>query len=271
MGNIFDSLFNPVNKYPGSQKVVTVPVQKVPTREGASGLHYSGRVYANEYNSLSTDICKGQTVAPDKVNEVMPNSISTVSIQFNPTTKRLDTNQLANYVKGLVAKGVIPGNTLEFDALMQADTAFYNAIQTEYCFYETRYKAALTEFITQVSTQNGTDTTSALNATINLNIRLNTLLEILNHVSNLRATAVNNRSPQITDANKKLQEAIKRLQEQKAMLETSDGRIRTQEEMIRYSAEKSRAMNIQIMFFVAMNVVALGTIITVYKSMRPSA
>jgi hypothetical protein len=28
-------------------------------------------------------------------------------------------------------------------------------------------------------------------------------------------------------------------------------------------------MNIQIIFFVAINVVALGTIITVYKSVRP--
>ena len=35
---------------------------------------------------------------------------------------------------------------------------------------------------------------------------------------------------------------------------------------MRYSAEKSRAMNIQIVFFVALNVVALGTIITVYKT-----
>jgi hypothetical protein len=103
---------------------------------------------------------------------------------------------------------------------------------------------------------------------VNLNIRLNTLLEILNYVSNLRASAVNSRAPQITEANTKLKEAIKKLQEQKTLLESSDVRIRTQEEMMRYSSEKSRAMNIQIMFFVGLNVVALGTIITVYKTMK---
>jgi hypothetical protein len=37
--------------------------------------------------------------------------------------------------------------------------------------------------------------------------------------------------------------------------------------MMRYSAEKNRSMNIQIMFFVALNVVALGTVLTVYKNM----
>jgi hypothetical protein len=57
------------------------------------------------------------------------------------------------------------------------------------------------------------------------------------------------------------------LAEQKNFLESSDATIQTQQEMLRYSAEKGRAMNIQIMFFVALNVVALGTVLTVYRSM----
>ena len=256
---------------PESERVRTVPVQKIPTKEGASGLHYSGRVYANEYNALSSDICNGATVSSDKINDVMPNSISTTTVSYDQTTKRIDRSQLEAYIGRLVAQGVVPGNNLEFDALMQADKAFYATIQSEYCFYEARYVAALKQFIDQVATQNGADTTSALNATIQLNTRLNTLLEILNYVSNLRASAVNNRAPQISDANKKLQDAIKKLQEQKKLLQSGDVRIRTQEEMTRYSAEKSRAMNIQIMFFVALNVIALGTIITVYKSMKGSS
>jgi len=195
-------------------------------------------------------------------------NISTTTIRIDPATKRLDRSQLASYVEGLVDKNVIPGNKLEYDALTIADKSFYDAIQREYCFYEARYVAALTQFIGLVATPNGADTTSALNSTVTLNTRLNTLLEILNYVSNIRASAVNNRVPQMTDANKQLQTAIKKLQEQKKLLQTGDLRIRTQEEMMRYSAEKSRAMNIQIMFFVALNVVALGTIITVYKSMK---
>jgi len=241
----------------------------VPTSEGASGLHYSGRLYANEFNAMATETCSG-TVSPDKINDVMPNSVSTATMTIDPNTKRIDAGQLANYVKGLEASGKVPGVKPNFELQMTTDKAFYTSIQTEFCFYQLRYVAALKQFLALVAAPQGADTTAILNSTINLNKRLNSLLEIMNYVANSRAKAVDARAPQIIDANVKLQEKIVQLNAQKEFLQTSDVRIRTQEEMMRYSAEKSRAMNIQIMFFVALNVVALGTIITVYKTIKPS-
>lgn len=249
--------------------VVTIPIQRVPTSEGASGLHYSGRLYANEFNAMATETCSG-TVSPDKINDVMPNSVSTATMTIDPNTKRIDAGQLANYVKGLEASGKVPGVKPNFELQMTTDKAFYTSIQTEFCFYQLRYVAALKQFLALVAAPQGADTTAILNSTVNLNKRLNSLLEIMNYVANSRAKAVDARAPQIIDANVKLQEKIVQLNAQKEFLQTSDVRIRTQEEMMRYSAEKSRAMNIQIMFFVALNVVALGTIITVYKTIKPS-
>jgi len=241
----------------------------VPTRDGASGLHYSGRLYANEFNATSAELCTG-SVSSDKINDVMPKSVSTATMAIDPNTKRIDAGQLANYVKGLEAQGLVPGVKPSFELQMTIDKAFYNAVQTEFCFYQLRYVAALKQFLTLVASPQGGDTTVTLNTTVNLNKRLNSLLEIMNYVANSRAKTVDIRAPQIIDANKKLQEKIIQLNAQKEFLMTSDVRIRTQEEMMRYSAEKSRAMNIQIMFFVALNVVALGTIITVYKTIKPS-
>jgi len=106
---------------------------------------------------------------------------------------------------------------------------------------------------------------------VNLNKRLNSLLEILNYVGNSRARDVNERSPDIDKANVSLQDKINVLKKQQDFLTSSDTVTRTQEEMVRYSAEKNHAMNIQIIFFVAVNVIALGTIITVYKSVRPGS
>jgi hypothetical protein len=80
---------------------------------------------------------------------------------------------------------------------------------------------------------------------------------------------VNQRGPQIVKANTAIQEKISVLRDQQDFLSTKNVHIKTQEEMVRYSAEKSRAMNIQIMFFVALNVVALGTVLTVYKGIGP--
>jgi hypothetical protein len=251
--------------------MVSVPLTKEPVLDGASGLHYSGRVYTNDFQQLSSDICNGASVSVDKIGDVMPNSISTTTLPVDDSTKRISQSALQSYVDGLVSSGRIPGQGGDFDTQMKADADFYKAVQAEYCFYESRYVAALTQFMNLIADPHGADSSAALAATVNLNKRLNSLLEIMNYVSNDRAQKVNARSPSIDDANKALQTKIGVLKSQQEFLTSSDVRIRTQEEMMRYSAEKSRAMNIQIMFFVALNVVALGTILTVYKGIKPSA
>jgi len=256
--------------------VVSLPVQRVPTYDGASGLHYSGRVYTNQFQGLSSDICNGGTATAAQINDVMPNSVSTTSLPMDDSTQRISQSALQSYVEGLIASGVVPGQNADFDAQMKADAKFYADVQAEYCFYEARYVAALTTFLQYVSAPGqSTDSKTvdaALTSTVNLNKRLNSLLEIMNYVSNSRAQKVNSRSPSIDAANKTLQTKIGILKSQQEYLTSSDVRIRTQEEMLRYSAEKSRAMNIQIMSFVALNVVALGVIFTVYKGIgRPSA
>ena len=252
--------------------VVTLPLQRVPTMDGASGLHYSGRIYTNQFQPLSSDICNGAAASYDQVGDVMPNSVSTTSLPVDNSTKRISTSALQGYVQGLINSGQIPGQLPEFDKQTAADRAFYDDVRAEYCFYEARYVAALTQFVALVSDPRGADqgaVSGALNATINLNKRLNSLLEIMNYVSNDRSQKVNSRSPAIEAANASLQEKIAVLKNQQEFLQSSDVRIRTQEEMIRFSAEKSRAMNIQIMFFVALNVVAIGTVLTVYTGTKP--
>lgn len=269
MGNLLAVLNGPNSPL----AVQTLPLQKTGVQDGTSGLHYSGRLYTNQFQQLSNDLCAGASATVDQINDEMPNSVSTTSLPPDPNTKRISTSSIQTYVNGLVSQGVIPAPTMtNFDDQMKADAAFYETVQAEYCFYEARYKAALTQFLTLSSDVHGADpaaVSAILQTTVALNQRLNSLLEIINYVGNERARKVNERSPHINKANDALQEKISILQKQQVMLTTSDGRVRTQEEMVRYSGEKNHAMNIQIIFFVALNVVALGAIITVYKSVRP--
>ncbi len=250
-----------------------MPLQRSPTYDGVSGLQYSGRVYANQFAQLSQDVCQNApSVTVDQINDVMPNSISTTTLPVDDSTGRISQSAIQGYVGNLVGTGAIPGQMATIDQQMQADKTFYAAVQTEYCFYETRYTAALSQFLALVAQPQGADPNAvqaALDSTTALNRRLNSLLEMLNYVGNDRAQRVNNRSPQIDAANAALDEKLAILRQQQEMLTSGTGRIQTQEEMVRYSASKSRAMNIQIMFFVALNVVALGTVLTVYKSLRP--
>jgi hypothetical protein len=232
-------------------------------------------VYSNQFSALSTDICKdAPSVSADQVNDVMPNSISTTTLSVDDTTGRISQSAIQGYVENLVGTGAIPGQMGTFDQQMQADKTFYGAVQSEYCFYETRYQAALAQFLSLAAQSQGADPNAlqaALDSTTALNKRLNSLLEVLNYVGNERARRVNNRGAAIDAANAALDQKLATLRQQQEMLTSGVGRARTQEEMVRFSAEKSRAMNIQIMFFVALNVVALGTVLTVYKSLGPGA
>ncbi len=252
--------------------VITLPLQRDPVQDGASGLHYSGRVYTNEFAALGKDICNGVTASVEQINDVMPNSISSTNLPMDDSTHRISATALQGYITNLESTGAIPGQAGTLDQQIAADKKFYAAVQAEYCFYEARYKAALGEFLAQVSVpQASTGAPTAtmqttLASTVALNARLNSLLEILNAVANDRARRVNLRSPQIDAANSTLEQKIAVLNQQKEFLQSSQVRKQTQEEMMRYSAEKNRAMNIQIMFFVALNVVALGTVLTVYRS-----
>jgi hypothetical protein len=251
--------------------VITLPVQRSPVEDGASGLHYSGRVYQNTFQALSKDICNGASVSPDRINDVYQNGISNPQLPIDPSTKRISQTALQGYVTSLVSSGLVPGQMSSFDDQMAADRTFYTNLQSEYCFYEARYTAAMTQFLNTISQPNADQAASdaALQPVISLNGRLNSLLEVMSYVINDRAQKINSRSPAIDQANQQLDANIATLTAQKTFLTSSDATIKTQEEMVRYTAEKSRAMNIQIMFFVALNVVALGTVLSVYKAMPP--
>lgn len=255
-----------------TQPVITLPLERTPISDGASGLQYSGRVYVNTFATSTDDICKDAavgTVSVDNISDVFPGSVSTADLPIDQSTQRIGTTAIQGYVTSLIGKGAIPGDLGSFDEQMVADKQFYAQVQAEYCFYEARYKTALAQFLSLVSAPTGSDDASVqamLRQTVTINQRLNSLLEIINYVGNDRAQKVNVRSPEIDKANTEIQAKIATLTEQKNFLQTSDVRENTQREMMRFSEEKNRAMRTQIMFFVALNVLALGTVLTVYKS-----
>jgi len=248
--------------------VVTLPFTKSPTQDGASGLQYSGQIYANASTQLSKDICNGGSATVAQIGDVYPNGVSSPSLPIDESSQRISPDAVRGHVQQLKNAGVIPGEVNDFTTQMAADLAFYQAVQAEYCFYEARYVAALTQFIQLAAAPQGADTSAALQATIAINRRLNSLLEVLTYVGNDRAQKVNGRSPQIDAANSALDAKIQVLQQQQIFLTTGDVKIKTFEEMMRYSKEKNHAMSIQIMFFVALNVVALGTVISVYTGTK---
>jgi hypothetical protein len=258
---------------PGIIPSQTLPTMKTGIQDGTSGLHYSGQTYLNQVNQMTGTMCGTTTATYAQVNEVFPNGVAPVTdtLTINPDTQRISVASLQSHVQSLQTSGVIPGQMADITQQIQKDQLFYAAMINEYCFYEKRYTAALTQFITEVSAPNATPNAGevALQATIKLNKKLNILLEVMNYIGNQRATSVNNRSNQINEANNQINTRLQDLRIQQNFLQSSDVRLQTQTEMMRFSKEKNSAMNTQIMFFITLNVVALGTMLTVYKNLKP--
>ena len=258
----------PASDVIGSQ---TLPQMKTGIQDGTSGLHYSGNMYLNQVSQITSPICSGTTVTYDKVDEVFPRGVASSLLTIDPQTQRISTMAIQGHVQSLQNSGVIPGQIADITQQIAKDQVFYAAVRQEYCFYEARYTAALTQFITDVSAPGAEATagTASLAKTVALNKKLNSILEVMNAVGNQRASAVNSRNTAINAANNQINTRLNELKEQQNFLQSSDVRLQTQNEMMRYTKEKNSAMNIQIMFFITLNVVAIGTLLTVYKNLKP--
>ena len=71
--------------------VITTSVQRTPLYDGASGLHYSGKVYTNQFQQLASDsVCSGTgSVSPDQISETFPNGVSSTTLPIDESTHRI--------------------------------------------------------------------------------------------------------------------------------------------------------------------------------------
>jgi len=217
----------------------------------------------NQASKMNKPICEGSNVMYNtpEFNKEFPGGVS------SPQSMNSDS-AIQSRVHNLQDQKKIPGILADLNAQVSADKEFYNSVQAEYCWYEKRYVAALTQFFTVISTPGAGDGKESLNKSIEMNNRLKLLLKIIYYIGNDRAQRVNNRNNDIAKANVQVEKRLNALRSQQEYITSSDVRIKTQEEMMRFSKEKNSSMNIQIMFFVTLNVVALGTVFMVYKNVK---
>lgn len=227
-----------------------------------------GDSYYSIFSSQSaSQLCAG--TPNGAVTDIFPKSISSTSLIPNPSTGRIEASILMSHVSELVNNNLAPGIKTDYDKQVQADTTFFMSVKDEYCFYEARYRTALSKFLDAISEQ-GVNTNSAsfkktLQQVIDLNVRLNSILEIIAYIGNDRAQHVNQISSSISTENASLSEKVAKLKAQRDFLQTGEAHVRTQEEMIRYTAEKNSSMNNQVIGFVLLNMIAVGVVLTVYS------
>lgn len=196
----------------------------------------------------------------------------------DPATNRLPRDQVMAWVNELTTAGNIPDRPMvmvgrnyevDMDKLTKQDAIFYNKLKTEYCYYEQRYRYALTTFLSLVTNPTVANNSAAkkiLPKTKTLNNRVNLILEIMNYLAQDRVRYVNANTEAVNNLNKNINGKLEKLRKSYKILNSDDAIVTTQKEAIRYTTEKNNYTSNQIAVWAALNVVALGTIFYVYRS-----
>lgn len=196
------------------------------------------------------------------------------TLPVDPATGLITSAAIASRVQSLMNDNTIPiqkpdiqGN-YDMDSLMAMDGKLYSDLQSEFCWYESRYLYALNQFLQAATLRQATDAGPAnafLATTQTLNKRANSVLQIISYLAQSRVSNIMTSKTGIdtlnTDINKKLAE----LQAGYAVLNKDDALLTTQKEMVRYTEEKNNFTNNRIAVWTALNVLALGAIFYVYQ------
>jgi len=181
-------------------------------------------------------------------------------------------------VKTLKDLGIVPVvNTANTTAYITQKNKLLVDIQTEYCYYDSRYKYTLQKLFDAVNqgylmpddkTINGPNGTikTYLGYSQMLNKKLNDLTQIINGVTQDMIGSIDDLENTISQFNDQIQSLRQKLDSQNQIITSSEATIKIRKEMLKYTEEKARYSDNLLKLYSFMNVVALGLLVYVYKA-----
>lgn len=184
-------------------------------------------------------------------------------------------------VDNLVSMGRVPQvpapattDKAALTAFAVKDSAFAAGLRAEYCFYDSRYRYALQQMIAKLQAgYNASDANAAaalrsyVETTQALNQKLNDLTQISAEVAKRRLQQSSAANQDISRLSAAMDEKAAVLRKQSEILRSQEGAANLYKEMVKYSQEKVRATDNLLSLYSALNVVAIGMLIYIYKSM----
>ena len=188
------------------------------------------------------------------------------------TTKAVDT-----IVAHLKNTGIVPsasGKTdASGDAFQKRQAALLQSVRSEYCFYYSRYKYALIKLLDAIRQGYAQSTPDKkqmvdkyLAITQSLHQKLNDLVQIVDAATRDMVTTTTSMETEIKRVNQTLQEQKEKLAHQQKVIGSNEATKKLNREMVRYTEEKARYTDNLLTLYSALNIVALGLLIYVYKS-----
>jgi hypothetical protein len=192
----------------------------------------------------------------------------------------LNPEILKQYVTNLLTQGKVPrapavtADSSAVEEYMAKDNRFITAVKEEYCFYNSRYKYALSQLITKL--QEGYMTSDVakkaviedyLNKSRSLNMKLNDITQIANEITRRRLESTQSQNTEINSMNSALQSRSALLSEQNKVLSSEHSTATLYKQMEKYTRERASATNNMLGLYSVMNIVMIGTLVYMYRSM----
>jgi hypothetical protein len=194
----------------------------------------------------------------------------------------LNADVIKTFVATATAAGKIPrpptigtngSEGKQIDDYMAKDRVFIDGLKAEYCYYDSRYRYALTQLISKIQAgytdtnqQNAQLIQTYLRATQSLNQKLNDLTQISNEITRSRLQFTQDQNVGINSLNTELASRSDRLKEQNKILSSQQATTILYKDMVKYTKERADSTNNLLSAYSFMNVVVLGLLFYLYRS-----
>jgi hypothetical protein len=226
--------------------------------------------------------CQRQPISTDsELNEIFGDTTSVGVLPGVPnssserdTKGKLLQTTLSTIVTNLKSKGIIPSpNSYTPEVFIQKQQELIQGLQTEYCFYESRYKYALGKVFNAISSGYLSNTedkkdivASYLDKTKMLNLRLNDLTQIMNAITEYMLSTSDSIQNEIEQYNKQIKAQKESLDKQNKIINTGEAATNIRKEMVKYTEEKAKYTDNLLKLYSFLNIVTLGLLVYVYKA-----
>jgi len=182
----------------------------------------------------------------------------------------------AKLPKGLTADEKKDAQTVY--AYLAADENALTAMKTEFCYYNSRYRYAVSQFLQYATAatpaQGSSSAAPSNNPTADdwlavlrlLARRMIDMLSIMTYITQRRMSEYRDAGPEVAKRNADLIMRLNALKDQKAGLDKPSAEVDVSERMMAFTKEKARANRNLIALYSFLNLVALGMLFYVYRA-----
>ena len=185
----------------------------------------------------------------------------------------LTTKAVDGIIAHLKNTGIIPGANGKTEAVQKKQADLLKSVRSEYCFYYSRYKYALIKLLDAIRQGYAESTPDKkqivdkyLAFTQSLNQKLNDLVQIMDAVTHVMLQTTTSMESEIQKVNQTLQDQKEKLAQQHKVIASGEAAKKLNREMVHYTEEKARYTDNLLTLYSALNIVALGLLVYVYKS-----